>query len=265
MNKNEYFKTSRKEKVPKRCPLVGVCERHAATVFLFKYHELGKPFNPADVIQRLVREGEIRTDFVGQKIPLCGQPPSFIRDDDFVDFANVCPEVTLFDTNPVRVAFKVPEAIASINWSKKQGVEKSESRHYTECLEFCAWSATQQQKTRRVANNDSVRPKLQAEIISLDGRKCFFTGQTPEQVELSVHHIIPRKTIENLDLPRELFTAPYNLICVSASLNIAKSAKLSKEDITIYIEQFSDPKHRNHPILRYLRQFQRSQLSANEE
>lgn len=265
MNKREYFEISRKQKEPKRCPIVGICERHAATVYFFKYHVPGDDWRPADVFQLLRREGEIRADFEEHQIVLRGEPPSFKKEDDYVEFANVCPEVTLFDANPVGFALAAPTATASAYWNQKQGVTRSESRHYTECLEFCAWSAARLSKSRRGANSDPVPPKLRAEIISLDGGKCFFTGQTAEQVELTVHHIITRKIIENLDLPRELFTAPYNLICVSASLNIAKSAKLSREDIAIYFERFSDPTHRNHPILRYLSLFQQSQIPASVE
>lgn len=259
MTKDEYYDISRKQKVPKRCPILDYCSRHAWTLYFFGYYSSDD--RSADVFQLLKREGHVPTDFDQRHIALRGEPPSFQKSDDYVDFANTCPEVSLFDGD-FRFGFAARTATASAYWNQYQGLRHSESRHYTECPEFCAWSA-QTPKARRAATTDPLPPKLHAEIIS--GGRCFFTGQTAEQIELQVHHIIPRRIIELLDLPRDLFTARYNLICVSAPLNIAKSAKLSKEDIAIYFERFSDPSHRNHPILYYLDLFRQSQLGASDE
>lgn len=110
------------------------------------------------------------------------------------------------------------------------------------------------------ANGGAVTPRLREQILRLDKYTDFFTGATATHVELDVHHVIPRWIIERLDLPRELLTAPYNLITVDNQLNRVKGAHLFREDVELYLRRFADPAHRNHPILQWVSKVKDLQL-----
>jgi hypothetical protein len=110
------------------------------------------------------------------------------------------------------------------------------------------------------ANGGEVTPRLREQILRLDKYTDFFTGAAAPRVEVDVHHIIPRWIVERLDLPRELLTAPYNLVTVDRQLNRVKGARLLKDDVEVYLERFADPAHRNHPILQYLAKVKELQL-----
>jgi hypothetical protein len=112
-----------------------------------------------------------------------------------------------------------------------------------------------------LANGGAVTPRLREQILRLDKYTDFFTGAAAPHVEVDVHHIIPRWIIERLDLPRELLTAPYNLITVDSQLNRVKGAHLLKDDVELYLQRFADPTHRNHPILQYLAKVKELQLT----
>lgn len=99
--------------------------------------------------------------------------------------------------------------------------------------------------------SDSLRAGEREEILRLDNYTCFFSGAT-SPAEIDVHHIVSRKIIEILDLPRELLTARYNLIAVESQLNRAKGAKLFRQDVEVYFERFASASHRNHEILSHL-------------
>lgn len=110
------------------------------------------------------------------------------------------------------------------------------------------------------ANGGAVAPSLREQILRLDKYTDFFTGVAAPHVTVDVHHIIPRWIVERLELPRELLTAPYNLITVDRQLNRVKGAHLRKEDVELYLQRFADPTHRNHPILQYLAKVKELQL-----
>jgi hypothetical protein len=107
-------------------------------------------------------------------------------------------------------------------------------------------------KNSALASAGSMTPGLREQILRLDNYTCFFTGSAPPNVEVDVHHIISRRIVEILDLPRELLTAPYNLITVESQLNRVKGAHLFRLDVDRYFERFAARGHRNHPILQCL-------------
>jgi hypothetical protein len=110
------------------------------------------------------------------------------------------------------------------------------------------------------SNGGAVTPRLREQILRLDKYTDFFTGAAAPHAEVDVHHIIPRWIVERLDLPCELFAAPYNLITADRQLNRVKGAHLFKDDVELYLERFADPAHRNHPILKYLIKVKELQL-----
>lgn len=69
---------------------------------------------------------------------------------------------------------------------------------------------------------------------------------------LEVHHIIPRSFIDKWSLDSRLNTELANLCTTCFSCNRGKSDNLTAKDISLYQEKFSDPKHPNHNVLRYL-------------
>lgn len=117
---------------------------------------------------------------------------------------------------------------------------------------------------KSIAATGSMTPGLRELVLRLDNYTCFFTGAAPPNIEVDVHHILSRRIIEILDLPRELLTASYNLITIDSQLNRVKGPRLFKADVARYFERFDDPEHRNHPILQYLSRIKELQAGLIE-
>jgi hypothetical protein len=116
--------------------------------------------------------------------------------------------------------------------------------------------------TRRTHSGNrspNLAPGAKDDIVRRDGYRCFFTGETPPQTTLDVHHIISRYLIDKLDLPPSLYTEAFNLITVGSSTNRAKKAKLFKEDIHLYFQRIRRPDHANYRILYYLQRIREIQ------
>jgi hypothetical protein len=102
-----------------------------------------------------------------------------------------------------------------------------------------------------------VRASVHNEVLKDHEYSCIFDGRARPKFPIDVHHVIPRRLIERLELPRSLYTDRANLVACCEPCNVAKSDKLSKEDVRFYLSQFSgDPDHPNALLCRYLRLIQ---------
>ena len=81
-----------------RCPLVGLCERWAITVFFFQFYDSYEYLNKSiNVEKTLIENGIVQSDFKEKSIKVVAEIPEFLRSNDRVSYRNMCPEVNLFD------------------------------------------------------------------------------------------------------------------------------------------------------------------------
>lgn len=114
-------------------------------------------------------------------------------------------------------------------------------------------------KANREPREFVVSPRIKERVLAHHQSRCLFSGISSLKAELHIHHIIPCRVIELLRLPKALYTAEFNLVPVSADLNLAKSANLSPEDVAKCLEWFAAPSHPNHGLVKYLRLIQQMQ------
>ena len=119
-------------------------------------------------------------------------------------------------------------------------------------------------RTQRTSRDARVAlsPSVVSRVLANHQSCCFFSGCSSQDTRLHIHHIIPCRIIELLRLPRELFTAEFNLVPVCQDLNLAKSATLTKEDVALYLKRFAEPSHPNHRVLEYLKSVEHLQNLA---
>jgi len=107
-------------------------------------------------------------------------------------------------------------------------------------------------KPYRKSREYSTRPKVKSQVLADHNSKCLFSGVSSLSASLAIHHVIPYRVVELLQLPKELLTEAFNLVPICSDLNSAKSAILSKKDVELYLERFAEPAHPNHRIVKYL-------------
>lgn len=111
----------------------------------------------------------------------------------------------------------------------------------------------EEKSTKRQSGATSNIPEtLRNKILQFHGYACIFDGRTRPEVDLHVHHVIPRKLIQRLSLPERLFLDRENLVCACSGCNIAKGDDVAPADVAEYLKQFRDPSHPNHPILKFV-------------
>ncbi|MBV9659252.1 MAG: HNH endonuclease, partial [Verrucomicrobia bacterium] len=115
--------------------------------------------------------------------------------------------------------------------------------------------------TRR-SSSPQVRAKIRNEVLQFHNYTCIFDGRTRPEVAMHAHHVIPRRVIERLHLPKSLLTARENLVAACIDCNGAKSDELNPKDIAFYLGQFAAADHPNHTLISLLQQIQRLQERA---
>lgn len=138
MNKQEYFKISLDQNLPNRCPILGYCDRHSWTLYFFsKYDEVD---HDRDFIKALQREDAIPSDYEKKRIKLRSEKPSILRGPKYGDFSSMCPEVNLFDKDNSFSKFR-GIACTDGSWNYETRLDNKvkilETKHFSECLEFC--------------------------------------------------------------------------------------------------------------------------------
>lgn len=119
------------------------------------------------------------------------------------------------------------------------------------------------QRQPRVVERLQLSLKLRDRILRKGRYRCLFCSKGPPDMELEVHHIIPRNLINKLHLDSALHTAPENLCVTCFNCNRGKSDSLAKEDIKFYLDKFSNPVHPNHDLLPYLRKISNLQRRSS--
>ncbi len=111
----------------------------------------------------------------------------------------------------------------------------------------------------KTSPSQKVSESLRNEILQFHNYVCIFDGRCRPEFKMHVHHVIPQRLIKRLALPERLFTARENLVCACSGCNIVKSDELTQADVRFYLVQFANPKHPNHPLVKFLERFQQLQ------
>jgi hypothetical protein len=225
MNKEKYFAKSLKQKLPNRCPILSYCSRRAQTIYLF--NKYSKIFPEKEIIEALLSEGQISTDYSENEIKMIGELPEILDGKSYGHFLNACPEINLFDPQNALNLFK-GTASTEGTWDTELSPKFKviETKHYSECAEFSkhyfdiknapkkSVSATKKRRT-------PISKELRFEIFQRDNFTCQYCGKTKnEAVKLEVDHIQPISTGGTDDYN--------NLITSCKECNQGKSNKVIK-------------------------------------
>jgi hypothetical protein len=186
MNKEEYYRKSKNNNLPNRCPILNICARRAQTIYFFSYSPSSK-----GIYKTLMEEGEIPPDFGKSVIEIQGESPTVMKGATFASFNHCCPEVNLFDSNH---RWGGSEEIASVSgeWDKLWEGKKNrhyETKHYSECSEYSFHLHKSNKniivkRKARIPIPQKTKALLQKEIDS----KCPFCNS--EDVDhFEIHHI----------------------------------------------------------------------------
>lgn len=202
MDKEKYLLKSKKLGLSNRCPLVGICERWAMTIFFYKFFDSHTyRTKQLEVESTLIRNGIINEDFLEKSIRIKAEYPEFLRTNDRVSYCNMCPEVSLFySINSLTFSF----GTASISgewdsfWTNEE-FRNEEYRHYSECLEFSQFIFEELDKPTISKFFKKVQSKrtpissiLRFEIFTRDDFTCQYCGKNVnEGAKLHVDHKIP--------------------------------------------------------------------------
>ncbi len=182
MNKDDYYKISKDQKLPLRCPILNTCQRRASTIYLFSYRN--EKYIPWETV--LDNLGELSESYRKDKVEIQGEAPEIMGGGaNFFFFEHTCPEVPLFDTTHKPWCMERSPCVKG-EWDNFRDNEKFknlEEKHYSECAEFGLWNYSKKKKSRKSVSN-ILRAKLQQEINS----KCPFC-ENNDVGHFDVHHI----------------------------------------------------------------------------
>tara|TARA_R110002050_G_C8743373_1_gene498303 strand:+ start:63 stop:758 length:696 start_codon:yes stop_codon:yes gene_type:complete len=189
MEESEYYKISKENDLPLRCPILNYCSRRAWTIYLFSEYSKYDP--SLNMVQALQKAGEIPKDFEENQILVQGESPSIIRGSEHYYFSDVCPEVNLFDSSNAMISGK---ACTKGDYDKYYKGEKNrvlKSQHFSECAEFNKYlfdndkiGKRRKKPNRRKAIPYKTKALLQKEINS----ECPFC-ENKDVDHFQVHHI----------------------------------------------------------------------------
>lgn len=138
LTEKEYFEIGKSEKMPKRCPILDICERRMWTLFIMcaKGSEEEKyPLNTEEeLLKFLNNEKGINSFNDDSAIRIIGEEPVFMGDKNGGGFGNMCPEVFLFEKHNYMP--KIPRIATSSGWFHGYYEKNFHCQHYTECAEF---------------------------------------------------------------------------------------------------------------------------------
>ncbi len=205
MNKEQYLSKSKNKDLPPRCPLIGICDKWAQTIFFYQYFDSGTYKNKSpNYLERLEHDGIIESDFEKNKIEIKAEQPEFLRTEDRVSYRNMCPEINLFDSTNA-LSFAINTASISGEFDKYRdeiqgkGFNNYEEKHYSECLEFSNFIFSQLDKKKiskyfsdRQKRRTPISNKLRFEIFQRDKFKCHYCNRgLSDGIKLEIDHIIP--------------------------------------------------------------------------
>ncbi|MGB0431639.1 MAG: GIY-YIG nuclease family protein [Bacteroidia bacterium] len=141
MTKDEYFEEGKKKNLPKRCPLVGKCERNInTTAYLTELYKYGSGDTLLEILQNSGYFSDTKqSEIIGQK----STPFAFSHSENVLNFYDACPEVSLFDRSIFSLIPKKPiidgawDNFYEENHFGKDGkFQVIKEGHFSDCAEF---------------------------------------------------------------------------------------------------------------------------------
>jgi 5-methylcytosine-specific restriction endonuclease McrA len=214
LSENEYYEISDKEKLPKRCPILDKCERRAWTLAFTMNSckdliDLRSESREIKIITQLINEGKISEDYEQEKVTVKGEQPETIEGKSSFGFANLCPEVILFENHRFRYEIPRISAISGRYTTEKYDKSGYYCSHFCECPEFSNYNYEKgvigklSKKTKR-KKRPTISKVLRFEILQRDKFTCQYCGRSKDDgVKLEIDHRIPvseggKTTLKNL-------------------------------------------------------------------
>jgi hypothetical protein len=197
MDKNAYYEISKREKLPKRCPIFGYCERRAWSVYLKTYMTDKNMYE--QITLTLLENGEIQEKFDKEKVECVGAFPEMFKSAPnpygaICWYKNFCPEIFLFRESGLGSGLAVVAGeyeYLKENKEKEWATIKEEYGHYSECSEFCRNHYRKTAKPKR-KKRSAISKRLWFEIFQRDDFTCKYCGAKAEDGKgLEIDHILP--------------------------------------------------------------------------
>lgn len=195
MDKTEYYSISKKERLPKRCPIYRKCMRKAYSIYFFSHYKRTN----GNIIEYLIQEGDLPEEFRVENVPLQSEFPSFMKWSSGFSYQGMCPEVNLFEHNH-QMGPLYEKACSSLSVEfenqKQEQIQMVEYRHFSECSEFCFYDYEKNNrswKKSRANTRPTISKKLRFEIFQRDNFCCRYCGRSKDDdgVRLHIDHKTP--------------------------------------------------------------------------
>ncbi len=205
ITEDEYYEISRKDKLPKRCPILHKCERRLWTLYFFNdfldeeyLRKMGK-ISPEEkeikIIEILKNKSLISQSYEIEKIEIRGKPNQVTKGENGVGFSEMCPEVSLFEKHQYQ--YDMPR-ISAIGGRFSHNAEDEAGYycgHFSECPEFSFYHYhydRRNQNRKQTKNRVGISKKLRFEIYQRDNFTCQYCGRTKDdKIKLELDHKIP--------------------------------------------------------------------------
>jgi len=184
MRKEDYYKISKEQKIPLRCPCLSTCARYRFTAFAIgKMHVIPRH---ADIEKAMQELGILNDGEEVSKMLYAGEPVTTIGGKKAFSVYNACPEFFLHphEHKPVDIQDAAIEEGSYDLEYKGDRFRAGKSKHYTECAEYSFFTSKRSLLKNRKRISAKVRAELQKEINS----KCPFCSNE-EVGHFQVHHI----------------------------------------------------------------------------
>jgi len=208
ITEDEYYEISRKDKLPKRCPILNICERRLWTLYFFndyfdeeykRKHRIEEVIKPEDrelkIVELLKNKSLISQTYEKDKIEVRGKPNGISKGKIGVGFSGMCPEIALFEEHQYQHDIPRISAIGGRFSHNSEDGEGYYCGHFSECPEFAYYHYHYEGKStkkRQSKNRVGISKKLRFEIYQRDNFTCQYCGKTKDDgVKLEIDHKIP--------------------------------------------------------------------------
>lgn len=199
MDKQEYFRKSRYEGLPNRCPILNYCKRRMYTIYYYSdYSTVDRQNN---IIKALEADGLIPKDFDQKSIDIQGESPTWSKSNNLIYYHNTCPEVNLFDSeNSLPFAFGIASTDGEWdNFRTDNKFANQECKHYSECSEYSKYYFENKdikiRKTTRLTSKRTrtgISQKMRFEIFQRDNFTCQYCNRSKaDGIKLELDHKTP--------------------------------------------------------------------------
>lgn len=222
--KEEYYRISDKQKLPKRCPIFGNCCRAFETRY-----KMGIKLGGSDMSFEEFIDSHNQKRDTSAMIRAIEQVSWDYTHDVLTSVQNACPEVTLFEPEYLPFHFR-QSAFGNASWCKDARRFEAEAKHYSECAEFSEYAFHNTERkikgesAQKGRKRSHISKTMKFEIFHRDNFSCYYCrrhkSDFPKGVHLTLDHKVPY-----IDGGDDSFE---NLVTACSDCNGGKSNKVIK-------------------------------------